>query len=104
MYIFTSKFDLHKYLATLSSEKTVGFVPTMGGLHEGHLELIKQSKRKCHTTICSIFVNPTQFNNAKDLASYPNHLQADLEQLEQLGCDIVYTPTVADVYQKGEKS
>ena len=104
MYIFTSKFDLHKYLATLSNEKTVGFVPTMGVLHEGHIELIKQSKRQCNTTICSIFINPTQFNNAEDLANYPNPLQADLEQLEQLGCDIVYTPTVADVYQKGEKS
>jgi len=103
MYIFTSKFDLHKYLATLSNEKTVGFVPTMGVLHEGHIELIKQSKRQCNTTICSIFINPTQFNNAEDLANYPNTLQSDLEQLEQVKCDIVYTPTVADIYQKSEK-
>jgi len=103
MYIFTSKFDLHKYLATLSNKKTVGFVPTMGVLHEGHIELIKQSKRQCNTTICSIFINPTQFNNAEDLANYPNTLQSDLEQLEQVRCDIVYTPTVADIYQKSEK-
>tara|TARA_B100000902_G_C27254171_1_gene886949 strand:- start:415 stop:1251 length:837 start_codon:yes stop_codon:yes gene_type:complete len=103
MYVFTSKFDLQKYLATLSNKKILGFVPTMGVLHEGHLELIKQSKRQCNTTICSIFINPTQFNNAEDLASYPNSLQSDLEKLEQVRCDIVYTPTVADIYQKSTK-
>ncbi len=104
MYIFTSKTDLQKHLATLSNEKTVGFVPTMGALHQGHLHLVKQSKKQCDTTVCSIFVNPTQFNNSTDLANYPNTLKADLEKLEQLACDIVYTPTVDDLYEKGEKA
>ncbi len=104
MYIFTSKIDLQKHLATLSNEKTVGFVPTMGALHQGHLQLIKQSKKQCDTTICSIFANPTQFNNSADLANYPNTLKADLEKLEQLACDIAYTPAVDDLYEKGEKA
>ena len=104
MQNFTTKTELIDYLKKIVKEKTIGFVPTMGGLHEGHLELIKQSKRECNTTICSVFVNPTQFNNAKDLANYPNTLESDLEQLEQLGCDIVYTPTATDMYQQSEKS
>lgn len=104
MYIFTSKTDLQQHLATFSDEKSVGFVPTMGALHQGHLQLITQSKKQCDTTVCSIFVNPTQFNNSTDLASYPNTLKADLEKLEKLACDIVYTPTIHDLYTKGEKA
>ena len=104
MYIFTSKTDLQQHLATFSNEKSIGFIPTMGALHQGHLQLIKESKKQCNTTVCSIFVNPTQFNNSTDLANYPNTLKADLEKLEKLACDIVYTPTIDDLYAKGEKA
>ena len=104
MQDFTTKTELVAYLSKITKEKTIGFIPTMGALHQGHLSLIEESNKKCDISACSIFVNPTQFNNAKDLANYPNPLQADLEQLEQLGCDIVYAPTTTDVYQKGEKS
>ena len=75
MYIFTSKKELQKYLATFTSAKTIGFVPTMGALHQGHLQLITESKNQCDISICSIFVNPTQFNNPEDLANYPNTLK-----------------------------
>ena len=101
MYTFTSRSDLDKHLSTLLNGETIGFVPTMGMLHEGHLELIKKSKKQCDTTICSIFVNPTQFNNATDLANYPNSQHGDLEKLNELGCDIVYTPTIDDMYKEG---
>ncbi len=104
MYIFTSKKELQKYLATLASAKTIGFTPTMGALHQGHLQLITESKKQCDISICSIFINPTQFNNPEDLAKYPNTLKIDLEKLEQLACDIVYTPTVEDLYEKDEQA
>jgi pantoate--beta-alanine ligase len=104
MQIFKSQIELKKHLLTLINENTVGFVPTMGALHKGHLELIKASKKACNITICSIFVNPTQFNNINDLKNYPNTLKDDLESLKSLNCDIVYTPSVSDLYIKDEKA
>ncbi|MDC3306293.1 pantoate--beta-alanine ligase, partial [Flavobacteriales bacterium] len=104
MHIFKTKKELQKFLLSFTKEEKVGFVPTMGALHEGHLSIVEQSKKQCDITICSIFVNPTQFNNASDLDNYPNTLKADLEKLEQLACDIVYTPTIADLYKNGEKA
>ena len=102
MFIFKSKKKLQKHLSALENGKTIGFVPTMGALHEGHLHLIEQSNLKCDISICSIFVNPTQFNNAKDLTNYPNTLTVDLEMLEKVQCDIVYNPPVNDIYTEGE--
>ena len=104
MEIFKTKTELTTYLNTFHSEKSVGFTPTMGALHSGHLQLIESSKIECDITICSIFVNPTQFNNSGDLEKYPNTLKADLEKLKQVNCDIVYTPTIDDLYAKGEKA
>jgi len=83
---------------------TLGFVPTMGALHEGHLSLVQLSLDRGAKTLVSIYVNPTQFNNPEDLAKYPNTLKADLEKLEQLDCDIVYTPTIEDLYDKNEQA
>ena len=103
MQDFTTKTELVAYLSKITKEKTIGFVPTMGALHQGHLSLIEESKEKCDITICSIFVNPTQFNNANDLSNYPNTINADLEKLKRLACDIVYTPAIEDLYEKGEK-
>lgn len=78
--------------------KSVGLVPTMGALHNGHLSLIEASNQHNKFTICSIFVNPTQFNNAQDLAVYPRTLDADCQMLESAGCHAVFAPSVDEMY------
>ncbi len=104
MQYFTTKTELVAYLSKITKKKTIGFVATMGALHKGHLSLIEESNKKCDITICSIFVNPTQFNTASDLANYPNTINTDLEKLEQLACDIVYAPAIEDLYENEEKA
>jgi pantoate--beta-alanine ligase len=78
---------------------TIGLVPTMGALHEGHLELIRTSRSQNDITICSIYVNPTQFNNAVDLEKYPRTLDSDKEKLEKAGCDVIFAPGNEEMYQ-----
>lgn len=86
------------WLKSLQSGKTIGFVPTMGALHEGHLDLVKKSKKECDITVASIFVNPTQFNNPEDFAKYPITLEPDLKQLEAEGADFVFLPETSTIY------
>lgn len=82
----------------LEHKSDIGFVPTMGALHEGHISLVEKSVGKCSHTVVSIFVNPTQFNNKQDLATYPRTLEADCALLEKSGVDIVFAPRVIDIY------
>lgn len=82
-------------------DETIGFVPTMGALHQGHLELVRRSQDLTTRTIVSIFVNPLQFNQAEDLASYPRDLAADQALLATTGCDLLYAPDVEEIYPAG---
>lgn len=97
MQIITTKSELCKSL-TNSTGIRIGFVPTMGALHQGHLSLVMRSKRENEVTVVSIFVNPTQFNDSRDLEKYPRTLDADINLLSQVGCDVVFAPTVDEMY------
>ena len=99
MIIFKSINKLNK---KVNFKADIGFVPTMGALHQGHVSLIKKSQKKCKKTLVSIFVNPAQFNNKKDYKKYPKNIQKDLKLLKNLKVDYVLIPTVKDVY--GNKS
>jgi pantoate--beta-alanine ligase len=78
--------------------KSIGFTPTMGALHEGHISLIKKSNEQCDITICSIFVNPTQFGVAADLEKYPRMVEKDSNMLKTAGCDVIFIPSVNEMY------
>lgn len=102
MIICTNKNTLNQAIDTCKAHsKTIGFVPTMGALHAGHISLINRSTAECDATVASIFVNPVQFNNPNDLQTYPRTLEADLALLEKNGCDIVFVPQVEDMYPEG---
>lgn len=100
MFVFNTKEELEHYLESFrEAGKSVGLVPTMGAIHEGHLSLIAQSNKENACTVVSVFVNPTQFNNAADLEKYPRNLERDLETMATIKGDIVvFAPTVSEMY------
>ena len=99
MRIFRTVQSYKEFLAKeRQNNKRIGFVPTMGYLHAGHLSLVRQSKQECDITVCSIFVNPLQFNDKEDLEKYPRDEERDLGMLEQVDCDVAFVPTYEEMY------
>lgn len=99
MQVLKSKNELVGLIDSYKKEgKTIGFVPTMGALHSGHLSLVKECKKNSDITVVSIFVNPTQFNDQEDLKRYPRTLEKDTELLKTVDCDIIFAPSVQEIY------
>jgi pantoate--beta-alanine ligase len=100
MLIFNRQAEISAHLKSLPEPKSIGFVPTMGALHQGHLSLLSASLKDNTVTVISIFVNPTQFNNPEDLAKYPRTFEADINKIKALSSDIiVFAPSVDDIYE-----
>lgn len=99
MFLFKTIASLQKHLQEIMTQnKTIGFVPTMGALHDGHSSLISHSIKEGHYTVASIFVNPTQFNDPIDLEKYPRPMSDDLERLHRLDCDVLFLPSDEEIY------
>lgn len=103
MEIIRTKKALRNLMEPMAASRMkFGLVPTMGALHAGHLSLIKEAKNHCDQLICSIFVNPTQFNDPHDLANYPKPIEQDINLLEQANCDILFLPSIEEMYTEAE--
>ncbi len=103
MKVFKTVSSLQNYLTKIDKNKTLGFIPTMGALHDGHISIVKRAKKENDFIIVSIFVNPTQFDKQQDLKNYPNKLEHDLELLKVENCDIVFTPVANEIYTNNIK-
>ncbi|MBB1285650.1 pantoate--beta-alanine ligase [Flavisolibacter sp. BT320] len=102
MILFKQAASLSHYLFQHQQEgKTVSFVPTMGALHDGHLSLLQIAGSESDLVVCSIFVNPTQFNNPDDFSKYPITIEKDIEQLHKAGCDVLFLPSKDEIYPSG---
>lgn len=93
--------DVRGVLDAHRTGATIGLVPTMGGLHEGHLALFREARRECHIVVASLFVNPTQFNDANDLAAYPRDEQRDARMAQEAGVDYLFAPSADEMYPSG---
>ncbi len=98
MFVFKKIVALQKNLNNSDSPQSIGFIPTMGALHKGHLSLIEKARAQNNIIVVSIFVNPTQFDNQEDLVKYPRTEENDLKLLESIGCDVVFTPSSEEIY------
>lgn len=98
MKIINNIEELQQTLLSMAADRSIGFVPTMGALHEGHISLVKRCRNENDVVVVSIFVNPTQFNDKLDLQAYPRTEQKDIEMLERSDCDIVFLPSVEQMY------
>jgi pantoate--beta-alanine ligase len=104
MQIFKFKQELSHSLDTIrKTGKRIGFVPTMGAIHRGHISLVQRSKSENEFTVTSIFVNPTQFNDKNDFQNYPHTMDTDSEMLEKMGCDFLFCPSVEEMYPEPDK-
>jgi pantoate--beta-alanine ligase len=102
MIIFKHINDIRQHLLFLEqSGKTTGFVPTMGALHQGHISLVENAREQSDVVVSSIFVNPTQFNDPKDFEKYPVTIEKDIDMLEKAGCDVLFLPSVKEMYPEG---
>lgn len=102
MIVFKKSTDIRKYLDRCKNQhQSVGFVPTMGALHVGHISLIEASRKTSSVTVCSIFVNPAQFNDPDDFDKYPSTIEKDIDALEKAGCSVLFLPSVAEMYPDG---
>lgn len=101
MQILSTLSALAQWRDSLNTTQSLGFVPTMGNLHDGHLQLVARAKQACDKVVVSIFVNPLQFGANEDLARYPRTFDADCEKLQQAGVDALFFPSVDDIYPKG---
>lgn len=102
MILFKKVADISAWLQkSRQAGKKTGFVPTMGALHQGHISLIHTSKKADSVSVCSIFVNPAQFNDAKDFENYPSTIEKDIDALEKAGCDVLFLPSVSEMYPSG---
>jgi pantoate--beta-alanine ligase len=101
MVIFRKTALLKKHLLGLRKQGKIGFVPTMGALHEGHLQLIRTSQKENAVSLCSIFVNPTQFNDPQDFQKYPITIESDIQKLQSAGCNVLFLPSVEEIYPGG---
>jgi len=105
MILFKKAADINNFLLqSRESGNSIGFVPTMGALHQGHISLISISKKANAVTVCSIFVNPTQFNDARDFDNYPSTIEKDIDALEKAGCDVLFLPSVSEMYPLGTQN
>ena len=105
MILFKKAADISSYLQqVIKSGRSIGFVPTMGALHQGHISLMGISKKANAVSVCSIFVNPTQFNDAKDFDNYPSTIEKDIDALEKAGCDMLFLPSVSEIYPTGTQN
>lgn len=106
MVVFKTIKDLQEYINFAKGQQpgNVGFVPTMGALHSGHISLVNRANTECSLTVASIFVNPTQFNDKEDFEKYPVSVEADMQLLTEAGCDILFMPGVSEIYPEGEEN